>query len=67
MKESICNRVPGTVKVIVSGKILSERTIETAAGEISAIITTNSVKDLRLREGDRVFALIKATDVSAAK
>ena len=67
MKESIRNRLPGTVKVIVTGTILSELIIETAAGEISAIITTNSVKDLRLREGVSVFALIKATDVSVAK
>lgn len=67
MKESIRNRLPGTVKVIVTGKILSELIIETAAGEISAIITTSSVKDLRLREGVSVFALIKATDVSVSQ
>ena len=67
MKESIRNRLPGTIKSIVSDKVMSEVIIETAAGEVAAVITSHSAKKLRLREGDKVFALIKATNVSVSK
>jgi molybdopterin-binding protein len=40
MKESIRNRLPGTVKSIVSDKVLTEVLVETEIGEIAAIITT---------------------------
>ena len=67
MKESIRNRLPGTIKSIVSDKVMSEVIIETAAGEVAAIITSHSVAELGLRVGDKVFALIKATNVSVSK
>lgn len=67
MTESIRNRIPGTVKSIVTDKVLSEVIIETAAGEITAAITTQSVEWLGLRVGDKVFALIKATSVSISR
>jgi|KBSMisStandDraft_5_1062788.scaffolds.fasta_scaffold190961_3 molybdopterin-binding protein len=67
MKESIRNGLPGTIKSIVSDKVISEVIIETGAGEVVAIITTHSVAEMGLREGDKVFALIKATNVSVAK
>ena len=66
MKESIRNRLPGTIKSIVSDKVMSEVIIETA-GEVAAVITSHSAQELRLREGDKVFALIKATNVSVSK
>jgi len=46
---------------------MSEVIIETAAGEVAAVITSHSAQELRLREGDKVFALIKATNVSVSK
>lgn len=67
MTESIRNRIPGTVKGIVTDKVLSEVIIETAAGEIAAAITTQSVAWLGLRVGDKVFALVKATSVSISR
>jgi len=36
MKESIRNQLPGTVKSIVSDKILTEVLVETEIGEIAA-------------------------------
>jgi len=65
--ESIRNRIPGTVKSIVTDKVLSEVIVETAAGEITAAITTQSVEWLGLRVGDKVFALVKATSVSISR
>jgi molybdopterin-binding protein len=67
MKESIRNRLPGTIKSIVSAKVMSEVIIETGAGDVAAVITTHSMTEMGLREGDEVFALIKATNVSVSK
>jgi molybdopterin-binding protein len=64
MKESIRNQLPGTVKGIVSDKVLTEVLVETEIGEIAAIITTRSVEEMKLKAGSKVFALVKATNVS---
>ncbi len=37
---------------------------ETRIGEMAAVITTRSVQDMGLKVGDRVAALVKATNVS---
>jgi len=67
MSTSIRNRLPGTIEKIVSDKVVSEIVIRTAAGNVTSIITTGSVKRMDLREGDTVFATIKATEVSIEK
>jgi molybdate transport system regulatory protein len=64
MEQSIRNELPGTVKGIVSDKVLSEVVIETAIGEVAAVITTRSLERMGLKVGDPVFALVKATNVS---
>jgi molybdate transport system regulatory protein len=64
MEESIRNQLPGTVKSIVSDKVTSEVIVETSIGEIASIITTRSVQEMHLMPGDKVFALVKATNVS---
>jgi molybdopterin-binding protein len=67
MSTSIRNRLPGTIEKIVSDKVVSEVVIRTAAGIVTSIITTGSVQRMNLKEGDNVFAIIKATEVSIAK
>jgi molybdopterin-binding protein len=67
MEQSIRNEIPGTVKEIISDKVLSEIIVETAIGEVAAIITTRSVQDMGLKIGDRVAALVKATNVSVRR
>jgi molybdopterin-binding protein len=64
MEQSIRNEIPGTVKEIISDKVLSEIIVETAVGDVAAIITTRSVNDMGLKVGDQVTALVKATNVS---
>ena len=64
MEESIRNQLPGTVKSIVSDKVISEVIVETSIGDIASIITTRSVQEMNLMPGDKVFALVKATNVS---
>ena len=67
MNSSIRNRLPGTIKTIVSDNVVSEIVIRTAAGEVTSVITTGSVQRMNLKEGDQVFAMIKATEVSVEK
>jgi molybdopterin-binding protein len=67
MSTSIRNRLAGTIEKIVSDKVVSEVVIRTAAGNVTSIITTGSVKRMNLKEGDTVFAIIKATEVSVEK
>ncbi len=67
MSNSIRNRLPGTIEKIVSDKVVSEIVIRTAAGEVTSVITTGSVQRMNLKEGDQVFAIIKATEVSVEK
>jgi molybdate transport system regulatory protein len=64
MEESIRNQLPGTVKSIVSDKVISEVIVETSIGEIASIITSRSVEEMKIMPGDKVFALVKATNVS---
>ena len=67
MSTSIRNRLRGTIEKIVSDKVVSEVAIRTDAGHITSIITTGSVKRMNLKEGDTVFPIIKATEVSVEK
>ena len=64
MSTSIRNRLAGTIEKIVSDKVVSEVVVRTAAGTVTSIITTGSVERMNLKEGDKVFAIIKATEVS---
>jgi molybdopterin-binding protein len=67
MEQSIRNEIPGIVKEIISDKVLSEILLETAVGEMAAVITTRSVTEMGLKVGDRVAALVKATNVSVRR
>lgn len=67
MPASIRNQLVGKIKSITSDKVMSEILVETAAGTIASVITTNSVKTLKLKKGDEVEVLVKATNVSLAK
>jgi molybdopterin-binding protein len=67
MSTSIRNRLQGTIEKITSDKVVSEVVIRTAAGVVTSIITTGSVQRMNLKEGDTVFAIINATEVSVEK
>jgi molybdopterin-binding protein len=57
----------GTIEKIVSNNVVSEIVIRTAAGSIASIITTASVQRMNLKQGDNVFAIVKAPEVSVEK
>ena len=64
---SIRNQLAGTVQQIVRGAVVSEVVVKTAAGTLASVITTRSVRDLRLRKGDKVFVMVKATEAFIRK
>ena len=67
MEISLRNQLKGRITEIVRSDVVSEVTIDTAAGQISAVITTRSIDRLALKVGDEVRALIKATEVGIEK
>ena len=67
MTTSIRNRLAGTIEKIVSDKVVSEVVVRTAAGTVTSFITTGSVERMNPKQGDNVFAIIKATEVSIEK
>jgi len=64
---SIRNQLEGKVKEIVHGPVVSEVVVKTKAGTLASVITTRSVKDMKLKKGDGVFVLVKATEASIQK
>jgi molybdopterin-binding protein len=64
---SIRNQLSGTVQEIVRGPVVSEVIVKTAAGTLASVITTRSVRDLKLKKGDAVFVMVKATEASIQK
>lgn len=65
--DSVRNRLKGKIAQIVRGDVVSEVDVETTAGSIMAIVTTRSIDLLKLKVGDDVHAMVKATNVSVEK
>lgn len=61
------NQFRGKVKEIILGPVVSEVDVETSFGTVTSVITTRSVKELGLKIGSDVLALVKSTEVSIAK
>jgi molybdopterin-binding protein len=61
------NRIPGKVVSVTSDRVVSEVIVETAVGELASIITTRSVQNMQLKEGDDVVVMIKATEAMIEK
>ncbi len=67
MKISARNVLPGTVTAIVRGPVTTEVTLEIAPGvQIVSTITSNSADALQLKEGAKVYGVIKASSVMVA-
>jgi molybdopterin-binding protein len=68
MKLSTRNQIKGTVVEIVKGKVAAKVKINIGNGNvITSTITVDAVNDLKLKKGDRVVALIKASSVMIGK
>ena len=67
MSTSIRNRLADIIEKIVSDKVVSEVVIRTAIRNRHVDYRNRSVKRMNLKQGDTVFAIIKATEVSVEK
>ena len=64
MKISARNIVPGKVKAVRKGPVTSLITLEIAPGvEIVSSITTLSAAALKVKKGQRAYAIIKSSSV----
>lgn len=66
MKISARNSLPGTVTHIQKGATTAHVTIDVNGLTVTASITNESVEELGLREGSKVKAVIKSSDVMIA-
>lgn len=60
---SLQNQIRGEIKRIERGLLLSNIIINTPAGDISSIITTNAVDQLSLKEKLTVYAMVKTNEI----
>ena len=67
MQLSARNQLKGQVTRVKSGTIMAEVEVKVKAGKVVAAITDGSLKRLKLKTGDRVTVIIKATEVMIGK
>jgi molybdopterin-binding protein len=67
MEISARNQVRGRVTSIKQGAVVAEVVIDVASQELTSTITLGALERLGLKVGDRVTAIIKASDVLIGK
>jgi molybdopterin-binding protein len=67
MKISGRNKLQATVKAVVKGNVMAKVVMDYKGDELVAAITVDSVDDLNLKPGDKVVALVKATEMMVFK
>jgi len=68
LKISARNRLKGVVKSVEKGDVIAKVKMEISApATITALISREAVEDLNIKTGDKVEAVIKATEVMVAK
>jgi molybdate transport system regulatory protein len=61
------NQLKGQIVRVKSGAVMAEVEVKIRAGKVVAAITDGSVKRLKLKAGDKVTVIIKATEVLIGK
>jgi molybdopterin-binding protein len=61
------NQLKGQVVKVKSGSVMAEVEVKVRAGKVVAAITDGSLRRLKLKAGDRVTVIIKATEVLIGK
>ena len=68
MKYGVRNALKATVNSVKKGDVMSQVTCKiTDPGTLSSILSTESVQDLDLKEGDEILLLVKAIHVIPVK
>jgi molybdate transport system regulatory protein len=66
-KLSARNQLPGKVLGVEKNGLVSKITIEMEPSVITSVVTEEAVEKLNIKPGDRVYAVIKSTEVMVAK
>jgi molybdopterin-binding protein len=61
------NQFKGTVKAVKLGTVMAEVVVTVGKNDIVSLISRASAEALKLKVGDEVTAIIKATEVIVAK
>ena len=67
MPLSARNQLKGEVTEVVLGTVTALITVKVGDNLIESVITKRSAEDLKLKKGDKVTAVIKATEVMVQK
>ena len=67
MELSARNQLKGQVVRVKSGAVMAEVEVKIKAGRVVAAITDGSLKRMKLKAGDKVTVIIKATEVLIGK
>ena len=67
MQVSTRNVLPGVITKVKVGNVMTEVIMRVGDQELVAAITSGSAKRMKLKVGNTVFAMIKATEVMIAK
>ena len=57
------NRVSGIVKQIIRGDVVSKVFVESQEEMLHAVITNTSLKEMDIKEGNEVTAIVKSTEL----
>lgn len=60
---SLRNRIPGTITAIDTGALLGRIVMNSRYGIIRSMITASAIKQLDLKVGDSVYAMIKTNEL----
>jgi molybdopterin-binding protein len=67
MTLSARNHLTGTIEEVQLGDVLAHITVRVGESVIESVITRRSAEEMDLKKGDRVTAVVKATEVMIAK
>ena len=67
LKTSARNRLPGVVTSVKLGDVMAQVDVRVGDNHIVSVITREAAEELDIKEGDRVIAIVKSTEVMVAK
>jgi molybdopterin-binding protein len=67
MALSARNHLPGVIDDIQVGDVMAHVTVRVGDHVVDSVITRRSAEEMGLKKGDKVTAVVKATEVMLAK
>jgi len=67
MPISARNKLRGTIQQLVLGNVMAHVVLRVGENVIESVITRRSAEELKLKQGDTITAIIKATEVMIQK